>query len=243
MSANRSQVRRREEKEQRREEIVDAAEIVFQRQGYATAKMEDVARQARVSRALVYLYFRNKEELYFAICVRALHLIRERFVAAAAAAPSGLEKIHAIGRAYVRFAGDCPGYFHALTHLESHKPTEVAPDSIERAALDAGKAVHGVTIAALEQGMRDGSIRKDAGDPLMLALSLWAFSHGAIQLSISKKNLFADVGVDLADFTQAALRFGLRGLLPPTDLVPEPPSDARVRAPSPPRARTPRSRR
>ena len=128
--------RRAEEKGQRREAIIDAAEAVFVRLGYDPAKMEDVARQARVSRALVYLYFRSKEELYFAICVRALRKLREIFLAVAAAAPSGYEQILAIGRAYATFADDWPGYFDALSHLEAHQPGEAAPDSIEREALE-----------------------------------------------------------------------------------------------------------
>lgn len=217
---SRSKVRRREEKEQRREEIVDAAEAVFMQRGFATAKMEDVARQAGVSRALVYLYFRNKEELYFAICVRALQELRTRFTAAAAQAPTGFDQIYAIGREYVRFAADSPGYFLALSHLESHSPGDVAAGSIEREALDAGKAVHAVTIAAIEQGRRDGSVRSDSGDALLLALSLWAFSHGTIQLAITKKNLFADVGVELADFTEASLQLGLSGLRPQAAAAP-----------------------
>ncbi len=211
---NRSHVRRRAEKEQRREQIVDAAETVFMRIGFGAAKVEDVAKEAQVSRALVYLYFRNKEELYFAICVRALSAIRERFIAAASTAKTGYDQLRAIGREYVAFATDCPGQFSALSHLEAHQPAEVAPDSVERKALDAGKAVHAITIAAIEQGRRDGSIRDDIGDPLMAALSLWGFSHGTIQLAMTKRHFFADIGVNPAQFTEAALQLALRGLAP-----------------------------
>jgi len=51
--------RREEEKERRREEILDAAELVFSEKGFDAATMDQVARKARVSRALVYVYFKE----------------------------------------------------------------------------------------------------------------------------------------------------------------------------------------
>jgi AcrR family transcriptional regulator len=50
--------------EDRPEEILDAAVAVFGDQGYARAKLEDVARQAGVSKGTLYLYFASKEELF-----------------------------------------------------------------------------------------------------------------------------------------------------------------------------------
>src|SRR3546814_9546101 len=80
--------------------------------------MDDVARKARVSRALVYLYFKNKIELQFAICLRALNLLREQLAAAAETPPRGDDKIAAIGAAYMRFAEQHPLYFATLRSEE-----------------------------------------------------------------------------------------------------------------------------
>lgn len=47
-----------------RKRIIDAAMGVFSRHGYAKANIRDIARTAGISVGGVYLYFRNKEELY-----------------------------------------------------------------------------------------------------------------------------------------------------------------------------------
>ncbi len=204
--------RREEEKEQRREAIVDAAECVFTESGFEAAKMEDVARRARVSRALVYLYFKNKAELHLAICARALTLLRERFITAAAQHASGHDQLLALGRSYFAFADEFPCYFQALTRLEAQPPEQVAPDSTEQTVLDCGLAVHMVTVECIERGMRDGSIRADLEHPLLSALSLWAFTHGLIQLAHTKRHFFARVGIGTARFIDYAIELASRGL-------------------------------
>src|SRR3546814_16695894 len=103
--------------------------------------MDDVARKARVSRALVYLYFKNKIELQFAICLRALNLLREQLAAAAETPPRGDDKIAAIGAAYMRFAEQHPLSFATLSRFEAHQPETVAPGYSERAGIDSGPAV------------------------------------------------------------------------------------------------------
>jgi len=54
--------RRLEEKERRRAEILDAAEAVTARFGWDAMTMDRVARKARLSRALVYVYFKDKTD-------------------------------------------------------------------------------------------------------------------------------------------------------------------------------------
>ncbi|SFF53653.1 transcriptional regulator, TetR family [Fontimonas thermophila] len=206
--------RRAEEKEQRRETLIDAAERVFANAGFDAATMEEVARVARVSRALVYLYFKNKDELHCAVCERALRLLHERFLSAAASAGRGYDKVVALGRAYMAFAEEFPCYFMALSRFEARAPETVVEGSLEHHLIDCGRAVHQVTVDCLLHGVRDGSIRADLEDPLLAALSLWAFTHGLIQLMHSKKHFFSQVGISTARFAEYAIDFAMRGLHP-----------------------------
>lgn len=59
-----TEARRNERKEKRRDELIDAALRVFSRVGFASAKMDDVADDAGISKGTVYLYFESKEHLF-----------------------------------------------------------------------------------------------------------------------------------------------------------------------------------
>lgn len=63
--------RRRLHPEQRREELVDAGEQLFARRGYDDVTMEEVARYAEVSRALLYQHFATKRDLFATVYRRA----------------------------------------------------------------------------------------------------------------------------------------------------------------------------
>ena len=54
-------------KEARPEEIVVAALETFAEHGYAAARLDDVARRAGVTKGTIYLYFKNKEDLFQAV--------------------------------------------------------------------------------------------------------------------------------------------------------------------------------
>jgi AcrR family transcriptional regulator len=57
----------RRRKEDRPQEITEAALDAFAENGYAATRVEEVARRAGVSKGLLYLYFKTKEELFKAV--------------------------------------------------------------------------------------------------------------------------------------------------------------------------------
>jgi AcrR family transcriptional regulator len=198
--------RREEEKERRRAEILDAAESLYAKNGWDVLTVDQVARSARLSRALVYVYFRDKEELLFAIGERATRLLRDRFTAAAASHAAGMDKVEAIGRAYMGYAHEFPHYFDFCARFQAHTvPSN--PGAHESACRSLGDEVMGVVVQAIEVGKRDGSIRPDIGEPVLFATSLWAFTHGIIQLAMAKGTDLARFGIAMPDWSNYA--FGL----------------------------------
>lgn len=81
-----------EEKEQRRQTLLNAAKRVFSEKGYAAATIADVARAASLSYGSVYWYFESKEDLFDALMDAGEAALRTRILEALdAAGPSDLE--------------------------------------------------------------------------------------------------------------------------------------------------------
>ncbi|MFO1465193.1 MAG: TetR/AcrR family transcriptional regulator [Steroidobacteraceae bacterium] len=204
--------RRIEEKERRRREIIDAAEEVFAEVGFDAATMQQIARHARLSRALVYLYFKDKAELQFAIAERAGQQLTQRFTQAAARHRKGLEQIIAIGRAFLAFAQEFPVYFNAIAMVESLLSAD-DPGSRHLEACRQGQAERmSIMVAALERGMEDETIRPDIGDPLVTALALWGFMHGIIRLSTARAGTFARESISAQQLGNQALQMARQSL-------------------------------
>ena len=201
--------RREEEKERRRAEIVDAAEQLYAEVGWDAVTMDRVAKSARLSRALIYVYFQDKNDLLLAIAERALAELRERFIAAAAAHVEGLDKVQAIGQAYVLFQQQTPYRFDACSRFHAH---QAAGQPTDDACAAAGDAVIAVIVEALMRGQADGSIRRDIGNPAQVCVMLWAFTHGLIQIGTNKTQEIARHGVEVSQLMEgsfAMLRYML----------------------------------
>jgi len=54
----------------KREQIIDGAKAVFMKLGFDAASMNDITREAGVSKGTIYVYFQNKEDLFGAIVAR-----------------------------------------------------------------------------------------------------------------------------------------------------------------------------
>lgn len=173
--------RREREKELRRNNILDAAEHLFFTRGLNTATMDDVAEQAELSKGTLYLYFKNKHDLYHAINYRGMQLLIKLFAEAQSKYEYGIEKIRAIGEAYLRFARDHSDYYNAMMYFEACDIDLSDNQSYSTRCHHCSMQVMDVVAAAVKAGIDDGSIRPEL-DPLETAYVLWGQSTGVIQI-------------------------------------------------------------
>ena len=206
--------RRQEERERRRVEIIQAAEQLYSEIGWEALTMEQVARRARLSRALVYVYFRDKDDLHLAIVERSLERLRQRFQAAAEAQRLGVDKVQAIGQAYVAFAQEVPHYFDACSRFHARPAGEGSTDSQLGACTEAGQRVLRLIATCIEQGFADGSIRSDLGAPMLTSITLWGFTHGIIQLAATKAEQIEHAGVPIPQLMDYTFEFLRRAMVP-----------------------------
>jgi len=163
--------RRQREREQRRIDIIDAAERIIFSKGLSEATMDEIAETAELSKGTLYLYFESKDDLYMAIVFRGLGILTGMFKDAVSGCDSGIEMVRAIGQAYIEFYNRYPDYFKALVHYHGQK-TDYFSD----------KEPLEILIAAIRKGIDDGSLRSDL-DPGKTAIILWGQTTGILQIS------------------------------------------------------------
>ncbi len=177
--------RREREKEYRKQMIIEAAEKVIFTKGYEKATMDDVAAEAELSKGTLYLYFKSKEEVYLALVLKGMKLLREMFAEAVAKEPNGLCKVRAIGETYIRFNREYPNYYHALMFYQGLEVNLESEAAMELKTFHESKDAMKLFTSVIEEGLKDGSIRKNV-DSEKTALLLWGESSGVLQLIASK---------------------------------------------------------
>jgi AcrR family transcriptional regulator len=89
----------RKSKEERREEILDAALEVFAQKGLHGASTEEIAKRAGISQPYIFRLFGTKKELYLAGVARCFRQTLE-LMQRAAEGKRGEEALHAFGQRY-----------------------------------------------------------------------------------------------------------------------------------------------
>jgi AcrR family transcriptional regulator len=180
------QERKEREKERRRQQIMVAAKRVFSEKGFSKATMEDIAQEAELSPGTLYLYFKNKEELYASLSLRILQylLLRiEHVNAVKGAGPD--EKLKQLMEAMYDVYEFDPLTIINMFHLQSSETLK----NLSPQLLSEIKDLSGKSMGAISQIFKDGVARGIFIDrhPVALADTFWSVFSGVILWLTSKR--------------------------------------------------------
>lgn len=185
------QERKEREKERRRQQIIVAAKRVFSEKGFNKATMEDIAKEAELSPGTLYLYFKNKEELYASLSLRILqylhirvtHVNRERSL-------SPDQKLSALMEAMYDVYDFDPLIIINMFHLQSSETLKNLSESLLAEIKELSQKSIGAIAKIFEEGM-DKGIYIDR-HPVALADIFWSMFSGVVLWEASKKIISAD---------------------------------------------------
>jgi AcrR family transcriptional regulator len=177
--------RKEREKQRRRNQIIDAAERIIFSKGLEQATMDEIAEEAELGKGTLYLYFKNKMELYLAITQRGSDLLNSQFAKVFAGGHNytGLELIRYLGETYLNFVRENPNYFKAFMYYESLSNVEELQESEHARNCEQNRreAINFI-IRAIQIGMQDGSISDDYA-PKELAVVILSSTRGITSMS------------------------------------------------------------
>lgn len=190
-----------------RAQLLDAAELLMSQRAPEEIRVEDVAAQAGISPASVYVHFGTKDALLAAVTERVLAVATDALRTAYAAPAPPLERFAGVGSAYLRLLLDHPAVVKYLTVTGERGPrTAVEEQVVARFSQLRGE---------FEQSIRD-AVEAEAirpVDPELTSYFLFGAWNGVAALALRRDALaISPERVELA-VIEAGLVL-LEGLIP-----------------------------
>lgn len=181
--------RRKREREERRQLILDAAKKLFFSKGFDGTRMSEVAAEAELSKGTLYLYFKNKDDLVLALSAEVLGTVVVRLQGILAdESQTGLDCLGSMMAAYAETAIAHEQQFRtaAVWMASGYQVDTTAPCfALHREQIE---SILGCWVGAIERGIGDGSVRAGL-DPMQTASQLWGGLFGLIQIRINFEEL------------------------------------------------------
>ena len=182
-----SSERREREKHELRQAILDAARQIFLTKGYKGLSLRQVAEQIGYTPTTIYLYFKDKEELLFAVVDQAYDRFTAGLQTAYASTSDPRQRLRALAEAYIAFGRRNPEAYQLIFMQR--------PDFLIKCK-EGAKQPRATSLLILEQAVQQaqeaGLLRDGSVD--VLSDIFWAAVHGAVSLAITMPQLFGGAG-------------------------------------------------
>jgi AcrR family transcriptional regulator len=190
--------------------ILAAAALEFAARGFAGARVDRIARRAKVNKAMIYYHFKSKERLYRTLLRRMFTLAAQRLQAIAGGSGAPADKVD------LAIAG-IAAFIQEHTFFPAIMLREVAEGGshLDRETLKALAAVPRTVAGIVEEGVTRGDFRPI--DPVfayfsMLAPIVFYLAGTPIRKELSHLNVINMRAMSPAEFVEQAQESARRAL-------------------------------
>jgi AcrR family transcriptional regulator len=157
--------------------LLEAVAKIVEEKGAANVSLREAARRAGVSHSAPAHHFGDKEGMLAAFAARGFGILHDELAAARQSAVGGsaIDRLAAVGAAYVRFAVDRTPYFDVMFRSGIDKASHEDLDGRADAAL-------AVLLGAVGDLMSEGGYTDV--DLRYLAVYFWSLAHGLASLAV-----------------------------------------------------------
>ncbi len=178
--------RKKEPRSVHRENIVSAASTLFMERGIAATSMDDIAKAAGYSKATLYVYFENKEEIVGILVLNSMKKLYDYISSALIQHKTTKARYDFICRGLVQYQEEFPFYFKMVLDKINidFESKEYLPE--ERETYQIGEEINEKIKNFLLSGMEKGDLRNDL-DIMPAIFNFWGMLSGIIQLATNKE--------------------------------------------------------
>ena len=178
--------RKKEPRSIHRERIASAASVLFMEKSIAGTSMDDIAKAAGYSKATLYVYFENKEEIAGVLVLESMQKLYDYLSSALTQQETTRARYDGICRSLVQYQEEFPFYFKvALDKINiDFEHTDYLPE--EKETFQVGEKINEIMQDFLLSGIEKGDLRSDL-DPILTILSFWGMLSGLVQLADTKQ--------------------------------------------------------
>lgn len=178
--------RKKEPQNVHRKNISQAAEKLFMEKGIAYTSMNDIAKEAGYSKATLYVYFKNKEELINILVLESMQKLYDYISLALKQSRDTKERYKEICHALLQYQEEYPFYFKMVLETINidFEAAHFLPE--EKKTFMIGEQINALLTDFLQDGMACGDIRPDI-EMMPAIFSFWGMLSGLIQLASNKE--------------------------------------------------------
>lgn len=184
--------RKKEPESVHRENISSAAKRLFSNRGVASTTMDEIAKEAGYSKATLYVYFANKDEIVGFLVLKSMRLLLDVLREAVHEPVAVKEMYYKICNALTQYQEQYPLYFTlALGEINiNFEKEDYLP--IEKETYEVGEQINAEIVQFIHSGIDAGEFAPDI--PVLQTVFLfWASLSGVIQMAVNKQSYIEKV--------------------------------------------------